>query len=226
MGASLPPLPAVTDVLKILTKYLLGEDTDVLNQQFVSFVGSASETNLTNLAAAAGAAWTTHIKPLVSNSLTLESYTITDLTSDVGVEVNYPIGSTGSVGGETLPAATAMVIQSKILRRYRGGHPRLYMPGLLTADTSTAQTWSSAAIAAWEAAWNAYIAEILLDAPGGLSIGTFQNVSYYQGFTNFLEPSGRYRVIPTVRVAPVTDAILSYSINPNVGSQRRRNLQP
>jgi len=221
-----PPLPAVTNVLKLLTRYSLGGDQDVLNQQFVSFVGTANETNLTNLAAAAGAAWVTHLKPLLAAALGLTSYTVTDLTSDVGVEVTYPIGAAGNVGGEIIPASAAMVIQSKILRRYRGGHPRLYMPGLLTADLNTPQEWTAGAIAAWEAGWNAYIAEILLDAPGGLSIGTFQNVSYYQGFTNFLEPSGRYRVIPTLRTVPVVDAILSYSINPLVGSQRRRNQQP
>ena len=221
----MPALPAVNQVLRILTQYKLGGDTDVLNRQFVSFTGIASTTNLDALAVEAGAAWTTHMKPLLNAYLTLESYTITDLTSATGVEVNYPIGAVGNVATSPLTAGVAMVIQSKILRRYRGGHPRLYLPGLSTADVGSPQTWIGSTVTNMETGWNAYIAAILTNAPAGLTIGTFQNVSYYQGFQAFEEPSGRYRNIPKLRAVPVQDAILSYAINTTIASQRRRNQQ-
>jgi hypothetical protein len=64
----------------------------------------------------------------------------------------------------------------------------------------------------------------------GLTLPTQVNISYYKGFTNFLESSGRYRAIPTLRTVdglptPLIEEIIGWEVNPKVGSQRRRNQQ-
>jgi hypothetical protein len=66
---------------------------------------------------------------------------------------------------------------------------------------------------------------IITSPPAGMGVMLPVNVSYFQGFHNFTFPSGRVKAIPTVRPVPVVDLINNFSVNPHVGSQRRRNLQ-
>jgi hypothetical protein len=63
------------------------------------------------------------------------------------------------------------------------------------------------------------------NAPTALTPAFQVNVSYFSGFTNVTFPSGRIRPVPKLRSVPLVDTVTSWSTNPNVASQRRRNLQ-
>jgi hypothetical protein len=48
------------------------------------------------------------------------------------------------------------------------------------------------------------------------------NLSYYKGFTNITNSSGRERAVPTYRSVALLDTIEGYATKSVVGSQRRR----
>jgi hypothetical protein len=56
------------------------------------------------------------------------------------------------------------------------------------------------------------------------SMGTLQhvNLSYYKGFTNITNSSGRERAVPTYRTVATHDNVTGYSAKAIIGSQRRR----
>jgi hypothetical protein len=119
-----------------------------------------------------------------------------------------------------------MVISFHTARRYRGGHPRIYVAGVPASNLATPQTWGSGGLSVQLSAWEYFIAQFALAVPAAAGPATHVNVSYYQGFTNTTFPSGRIRPVPKLRSGgPIQDFITGYSVNPKVASQRRRNLQ-
>jgi hypothetical protein len=98
----------------------------------------------------------------------------------------------------------------EINRRYRGGHPRKYLP------FGTAGTYASASSKFWD---SGFIDDVqtkmaaFLSAVGGRTEGSTNfndvvNVSYYTG--------------GALRVTPVVDAVTSLAVRTRICSQRRR----
>lgn len=224
----MPARPNVPKVVQIVLFQSFGADLDVVNrfyQQYTGAAGTLSDGGAATWAAAVTSAWAAHIAPLITSTFTLNKVTVTDLSTNIGGFGEDDTGSVGSVSGAAVPAGVAMVIREHIERRYRGGHPRQYVCGLPSGDLGTAQSWNSTATAAWQTAYTAFRAAAAAGCPVGIGPAVDANVSYFQGFTNHTYPSGRVRPIPTLRATPVVDVISSFSVNPKLGSQRRRNLQ-
>ena len=51
---------------------------------------------------------------------------------------------------------------------------------------------------------------------------THVNLSYYKGFTNITNSSGRERAVPTYRATALHDLVSGYATKVILGSQRRR----
>lgn len=223
----MPPLLPALKVIRFDLRMTKGADSQVRDRFFMQYSGAGpTAADLTTLLNTLDTAWGTNIQPLQDAATTLTSVTATDLTSSTNPQVVKQEARTGTRVGSGLPAAVSPVLRFKINRRYRGSHPRLYLPAGVGTDTSTAQQWTTAFTAAVVAGWNAFIAAIQTTPP--TNIGTLSQVtlSYFQGFTNKTFPSGRSRPVPTPRPAgPVIDTVVSVTMNPNFGSQRRRNLQ-
>jgi len=161
---------------------------------------------------------------LLSSALTLVLSELTDLTSASSAQVVNSTGVSGTSASPELAGGTAMVIRKKIARRYRGGHPRIYVPGMLQSFLASATQWASSPLATVVAGYNAFITAATA-ASNPAAIGTIEhvNVSYFSGFTNKTFPSGRTHPVPTPRATPVVDLIIGTVGNPTPGSQRRRN---
>jgi hypothetical protein len=117
-----------------------------------------------------------------------------------------------------------MVIQRKTARRYRGGHSRVYLPGMLASYLDdTEEAWDATQLANTETAWQGIEAagQAVLHTNGHTD-ATPVVVSYYLGFTNVLYPSGRYHARPTLRATPEVDIVTAFGGNPRPCSQRRR----
>jgi len=217
----------VPQVCRITLKQTYGADLDVVNRFFVKYstAGPLSPAGATAWALAVAVAWGADLSTSLVPDLVLDQVILEDLSSSSGsIGVDSP-AQPGSNTGPGMPAGVSMIIQEKIERRYRGGHPRQYLAGLPAAAASTEQTWSSGAIAALELAYATFRTAVLVAVPSGLAPAVDVNVSYYHGFTNFTFPSGRVRPIPTLRGSPLVDVITSFAVNPKLGSQRRRNGQ-
>lgn len=224
----MPARPNVPKVVQIVMFADLGGDLDVINrffQQYTGAAGSLSDTGAAAWAAAVNGSWAAHIRSFQDPAYTLVHTTVTDLSTNVGGFGDAASGGAGTGAPPGLSAAAAFVMKCHVERRYRGGHPRQYLSGMLNADLASKQTWDPTFLANFVTAYTNFRAQAAAGCPAAIGPAVDVNVSFFQGFTNHTFPSGRVRPIPTLRAVPVVDVISSFEGNPKVGSQRRRNLQ-
>lgn len=225
----MPALPAVPSVVKIVLSHFLGEDVNAVNIFHQKYSGPPN-----TLAAADAATWATvvknqwvaHLQSFFASALILETVTVTDLSSATGATGSDVTPHAGTNANPVLAAGTALCMREHVGRRYRGGHPRQYLAGLVQSDLTDVQRWDATFLANLTTAYTTFRNNIgAFGPPPALVPAIDVNVSYYHGFTPFTYPSGRVRNIPTLRPAPVVDTVTSFSANAKVASQRRRNLQ-
>lgn len=222
----MPALPNAPQVMKVVLQQTIGADTTAIDRLYFQYIGPApSNAACANWAAAISNSWLAHITPLQDVDTTLTEVSVTDLTSPTsgfGVNLTAHIGTRA---GGVLGADMCALIRETIARRYRGGHPRVYLRAGNDNDLLTPQSWTPAFVTAVSNGWLNFIADDTLPAPLGVVSIAAANVSYFKGFTNFTFPSGRVRAIPTVRPAPVVDLITAFACQVKPASQRRRTLQ-
>lgn len=219
-------LPAVSKVVRVDHHFSQGTDSNMQFRTFLQYAGTLSTADavtwLTNIVAGL----TTNLLPVLHNTVSLTLSQLTDLTSTSSPQVQNSTGGSGTGVGTALPQGTALVIKHRIARRYRGGHPRTYLPGLQSSYLTNPGTWAAGSIGTIVGDYLAYIAAATANTnPVAIGVITHVNVSYFQGFTNHTYPSGRVHAIPTPRVTPLVDAIITSIGNSKVASQRRRNEQ-
>lgn len=204
----------------------IGGDSFARNRLFFQYTGAGPTiADLNTLGGTINTAWNTNLRASFTTNVTLQSLVLTDLTSNTTPQTVVASGSAGTNANPIGPASLALIVKFKINRRYRGGHPRFYEMGVPPVNLATAQTWTAGTISSAATNFAAFIAACVLAPPASIGTLTHSNVSYFSGFTNKTFPSGRVHPVPTVRVTPVVDPIVSYSVNGKVGSQRRRDLQ-
>lgn len=222
----MPALPSIPAVAKVLLKYTLGGDTNVLNRLFFTFTGAATNALLNTWCGTIGTQWATHMAPTVMPALALEDVEAQDLTSTMGAVGIATPAAGGSLSSTLMDAGTAIVIKFNIASHYRGGHPKIYLPGIGESYLSNAQTLATGPTATLLTNWAAFMAAIISGAPGGLGTVAHCVPHYFSGWHEVTGPTGRPKARSTVvSGTPVTTAITGYSINPLFASQRRRNLQ-
>jgi hypothetical protein len=223
----MPALPAVPKVVRLDYHMQFASDLNCETRTFWQYPGALTLADAQTWVNACRSAWgaVTHYAGMVSAEVTLLRTVLTDLSSNTAPQVEDDTQNAGQGVGNALANGSAAVIKFHILRRYRGGHPRMYVPGMLASALTTGGVWTAGQIANLQAGWSNTVSAIIAGAPAAVGVPAQVNVSYYAGFTNHTYPSGRTRPIPTPRVTPLIDLVTGFSINPKVGSQRRRNLQ-
>lgn len=157
-----------------------------------------------------------------ANSVVVTQCIVTDLTTSsslTSAKLNY--NDAGGGGASASSADDAIVIGWRIARRYRGGHPRSYLPGPLSGQYADTQHFAGG-----------YVTSLSTDAAGFIAAvnalvlngGTIQlvNVSYFKGFTNVTKPSGRQVSRPSLRPTPVVDIITAAHVDRRICGQSRR----
>jgi len=223
-----PPLPAVAQVAKLVFRYLLGEDSNVLNRLFVEYTPTISLTDALalSLAEAAGSAWGTHLAPLLSSQVTLESVEATDLSPASGAQAVADFSTAGGGTPDTdMGAEMCLVVKFIPDKLYRGGHPRWYQSGLSSGSLNDPQTWKTATLNAWGSGFTNFINEILTWTDGGNSLMGQVCPQYYHGNLVVTDLAGYAHNQPQKVTHPNVLQISSITTNPKVGSQRRRSLQ-
>lgn len=222
----MPALPNVSKVIRADFFLTVGANARVRDRIFFAFAGAGPNVaDLNTLAGQISGAWLTNLVPQTNTGVTLTGITLTDLTSASGAQTVTSQSRVGTLAGVALSAGVAMVVKFKVARRYRGGHPRFYLPGRVAADLSTTTQWVAGSTSSLATAFAAFITGCEAAPPVNIGVLTHVNVSYFAGFTNKTFPSGRTRAVPNVRVTPVQDPVTAYSVNQFIASQRRRNQQ-
>lgn len=133
----------------------------------------------------------------IDNSGETENVSVTDLTT------------TGGVTGTPQPPQVCVVISWQIAAHYRGGHPRMYLPGVTSAtlDTSGGKNIAAAKRLDFETAGDALITAVN-GASGTGSPYTIGTISYYSG--------------NALRATPLFRPYLTAVVGTRICTQRRR----
>lgn len=224
----MPPLPNVNDVLRIALIGKYDNDVDVVNRVYISVTGGTPPVSLNTMCSTIAGNWNTDLAAQAGVHFTLTEVDAEDLTSSTSPVGAITTSHIGTRSGGPLTGATCALLRFHIGRRYRGGHPRIYLPYGTDTDLTDVQTWTTAFLSGLTTAWTTFIGHVISAANTAYAVGVAAhiNVSYYEGFTNITYPSGRIYPRPTLRTTPLQDDVLSYTANPKIASQRRRNLTP
>lgn len=216
------PLPDVPCV-RVRASWNLGEGGEGGTRFYLSYTGSApTGANCVTLAGDIASAWGTNFNALCPDDITLMEVDVLDIATDSGLSGQWTGTETGSRGAQGLPYQCAMGVEYGIARRYRGGKPRGFFPFGVFGDLATDATWSSAFVGDVNTGVAAFFAAIEALSVGAMGTLQHVNLSYYKGFTNIPNSSGRERAVPTYRATALHDNITGYFAKAVINSQRRR----
>jgi hypothetical protein len=216
------PLPDVPCV-RVRLVYETPAGNDAGNRFYLSYSGSApTGANCATLASDVESQWATHLAPLASAAWALTEVDVLDIATNSGLSGQWTGSTDGTRSGTQLPTQVATNVEFGISRRYRGGKPRMYLPPGNSADSANDNVWGSGFISGVNTGVAAFFSGIEGLSVG--SMGTLQhvNLSYYKGFTNITNSSGRERAVPTYRATALHDNVVNYSCKASMGSQKRR----
>jgi len=206
----MPALPSPGKVIKAQLVWTIGTDTNCMNVLHYSYTSSApAAVDLQSFAAALGAACPTSYLSNLSSLQKLTEVIATDLSSPTGLQGIANVSKQGTspdTGNE--PASASLVCQFQINQRYRGGHPRAYFPGLTQSHLQNMQQWSSATLATLQPLIQTWMQTPVGQTYGGLTGMQHVSVSYFHAHA--------------LRPTPQVFTVQGYSLNPIIGSQRRR----
>jgi hypothetical protein len=204
----MPPLPSANKVIKVEISGTFG-DTSWANIFHLLYTGGpATDASLVNLDTAQGA---TMIRPWnhqCSSVLEVTQVKYTDLSSPTAAQAVIAKSVFGTVGGTGLAANTACCVNFPTARRYRGGHCRMYIGGLSSADQATQNSWQSSFLANMHNDFAAALAGLNAYSSPELATLTWVQLSYRTG--------------GAPRVTPVTDPVIGIAVQDRICTIRRR----
>lgn len=210
--AKLGPLPNVAGVCKVrLIGTVNGKPwVNVLHAQFTG--GTAQVSDLATFATGVRTAWTTNIAPLCHNYTQLNQVEVTDLTTRTSNQGNDTTSVSGSGGAAISPNSLAACLTLKVVNRYRGGHPRIYLPGVPQANLAgDGATWSTGKASAYTAGGRAF--RLAINAlTAGSNTWSMCAVGYY------VKVGG----VETYRNPPIIYTITDVLCHNRVDTMRRR----
>jgi hypothetical protein len=219
-----PPLPA-SPCLRVRMDYTQADASLAGSRFFLSYAGAApTPGNCATIASDISAAWGTHLGPNISTEFALTEVDVLDIATDAGASGQWTGSVDGSLGETQLPAMCAVNVEFNIARRYRGGKPRMFLPPPNSSQMLDAGHWTSAYVTDVNTGIAAFMAEIEALSVGAVGTLAHVNLSYYKGFTNITNSSGRERAVPTYRATALVDTIEGYSTKAEIGSQKRRRV--
>jgi hypothetical protein len=190
---------------------------------YLGFSGAApSAANCLTLATDIATAQASHLAPYCYSLIALTEVDVLDISTDSGAHGTYVCDNAGGLSGGALTANAAVNVEFQIARRYRGGKPRMFLPPPDDSAILSIDKWSTTFTGNVQTAFAAFMSQIEALTIGSMGTLTHVNLSYYQGFKNITNSSGRERAAPTYRTTALLDTITGYSVKQTVGSQRRR----
>lgn len=216
------PLPA-SPCVRVSLAYNKGAAGEGGNRFYLSYSGSApTGANCVTLAGDIATAWADNIAGVVTDIYVLEEVDVLDIATDSGLSGQWTGTNGGSRSGTAIPDSIASNVEFGIARRYRGGKPRMYLPPGVASDLVSASSWTTAFVGELNSAVEGFFTAIAGLSVGAMGTLAHVNLSYYSGFRNVTNSSGRERAVPVYRDTALVDTITGYSAKSIVGSQRRR----
>jgi hypothetical protein len=192
---------------------------------FLSYSGSApSAANCATLASDIATAYSAQVAAWVNDHWYLSEVDVLDIATVTGLSGQATPSIAGTRSGTPVPAQLASNVEFDIARRYRGGKPRIFWPPGDMADLVNDSTWDTGFQAGITTMTVNFFAQIAALSIGSMGTLKHVNLSYYRGFTNITNSSGRIRAVPTYRATALHDNVTGYAGKATVGSQKRRRI--
>lgn len=152
----LGPQPDVPAVVHFVMRGTKG-GTSWANKGYLQYSGPApAVADLATVGTAIANAWNTDFAPICPAGVVLTTIDLQDLTSRLAARNSVTVSHAGTRTGTEMPNQVALVISWLINRRYRGGHPRTYLPAGVLEDVTSARLWAGAFVTAAQAAATAF----------------------------------------------------------------------
>lgn len=139
---ALGPLP---DADHIIQARVSGTHNGILwvNTHYLQCVGALPNVaDLSAMATSIGSAWNTNIAPLCHANVTMNQVDMADLSNrGAAIASVTALAHPGTRAGSDNANQIAMVVSWKANRRFKGGHPRSYLPAGVQADILTGRLW-------------------------------------------------------------------------------------
>lgn len=221
-------LPPVPDTIEVTLVGNDGGDGNIQNKYHFTYSGTADATSLNTLLGIVATSWSANLAPHLPSTYHLTSITINDLNSATGAKVGESLSIAGTLTpGTALTSGAAAVLSLQTSLKYRGGHGRTYLGGMVKESTADANTWTTVFQAALQAALAAFINEIISAAPALL--GALKHVIVHRFGKTAGSPVAQAGFKVTAKSVPLTTPftmpVTGIVTNPQVASQRRRNQQ-
>lgn len=204
---ALPVVPQVCD-LKISGVY---HDAIWMNKYYLHYSGAAPSNSdildyLVGIESGVEAAYGAEMS--VDNECT--EFQMTDLTSDTGSENALSLSFYGVRTGDFQPASVAMVASMEIARRYRGGHPRKYLPWGTSGTMASGSTkdWDPDFVGDCQTKFDTLMTNLVGITFGATTWDEIVNVSYVTAKAR--------------RTDALVDVVVGHIIRPRICTQRRR----
>lgn len=217
-----PPLPA-SPCLRVRLDYTQADSFLCGSRFYLSYAGAApTGGNCATLASDIEAAWLSHLAPNIHQDYALTEVDVLDIATDSGASGNWTGVEAAGLSDTAIPSNCAVNVEFDIARRYRGGKPRMFLPPPGVSEMATTEHWTSGYQSAVATGIGAFFTAIEALSVGAVGTLAHVNLSYYKGFTNITNSSGRTRAAPTYRSAALLDSVTGYAVKLEIGSQRRR----
>lgn len=203
----MPPLPPAPQTL--LARIEGSNQGQTFNNIFhLQYTGTVPDAAaLTSLAVEFGNAWSTSFQAVLNGDVQRTLVQLVDLSSQTGAQGELSGGAFGGRTGDALPCQVCCVISWHVNLRYRGGHPRTYLPAGVLTDVLTGRTWTGTFLGEVDAA-----AENFLTQCNALVTGA----------TSYKLAVVSYHTANTLRPTPLTLPINGHAVHSRVDTQRRR----
>lgn len=208
----MPVNPIVPDTYEVRVHFSRSDGEEMINV-FNADAGGAPLDNTINAAllAVVEGAWTDNLIPLMSDSVTMDKVTITDLNSLAGPQRINAVALVGALSDNPIPNQVAGVVTWRTFTRGKSFRGRSYLGGFTEAhSTGSAPDGAlSSALGDWAA-----------DMAGGFTTAThpLMVVSRYHQVVPGVPPT-----VP--RVTNIATSIESWSVDLAWKTQRRRAVK-
>lgn len=206
----MPALPSPGKVLKVQLVWTINASAgcmNVLHYNYSNGPPNAADLNAicTFIANALGTTQTVNLPA----STALTGIIATDLAGTAGYQGAWSGNKPGTDPSAPASIATNCTLMNlHVQARYRGGHPRIYWPGMGENHALNGSQWQAASVSQFNSAFQTWLGAVNGHVQGTTTVGAQCVVSYYRNHA--------------VRPTPVVLNVNTWTTNPGIASQRRR----
>jgi len=222
----MPSPPTVPDVMRFRISGVLTNDAAWGVRIYTGYTGGVpTVANMLTLCEGVGTAWNDTVVSFQNIGVTTTEIDGIDLSATDGAGNTADVSYSGVADTSPTPNQVAAVAKFDIARRYRGGKPKMYIPGIDSQYVSDESHWKTSFADDMGSGMNAFNTAIKATYADAVTLTGIVNVSFYEGFTSVENPiTHRWRNVPTYRDVALVDVVGGFTVDQVFGTQKRRRL--